>query len=51
MKMVARKPQEILAHEIKRIKNEKAADMMIGKWVKCDQCKEIIYKSNRIFQR
>lgn len=28
----------------KRIKNEKAADMMIGKWVKCDNCKEIIYK-------
>lgn len=27
-----------------RIKNEKAADMMIGKWVKCDNCKEIIYK-------
>lgn len=28
----------------KRIKNKKAADMMIGKWVKCDNCKEIIYK-------
>ena len=25
-------------------KNVKAADMMIGKWVKCDSCKEIIYK-------
>lgn len=24
--------------------NKKAADMMIGKWVKCDTCKEIIYK-------
>mgnify|MGYP002543677284 CR=1 FL=1 len=32
------------AEEEKRIKNEKAADMMIGKWVKCDNCKEIIYK-------
>ena len=25
-------------------RNNKAADMMIGKWVKCDNCKEIIYK-------
>ena len=25
-------------------KNEKAFDMMIGKWVKCDDCGEIIYK-------
>lgn len=25
-------------------RNEKAADMMIGKWVKCEKCKEIIYK-------
>ena len=28
----------------KIIKNEKASDMMIGKWVKCDNCKEILYK-------
>jgi acetyl-CoA carboxylase carboxyl transferase subunit beta len=28
----------------KRIKNEKASDMLIGKWVKCDNCKEILYK-------
>lgn len=28
----------------KSVKNEKASDMMIGKWVKCDKCKEIIYK-------
>ena len=25
-------------------KNEKAADMLVGKWVKCDNCKEILYK-------
>lgn len=31
--------------EVKR-KNEKAEDMMIGKWVKCDNCKEIIYKED-----
>lgn len=25
-------------------KNTKASDMLIGKWVKCDECKEILYK-------
>ena len=30
--------------EEKRVKNERASDMMIGKWVKCDNCKEILYK-------
>lgn len=30
----------------KSIKNEKASDMMIGKWVKCDNCKEILYKDD-----
>ena len=30
--------------EEKSIKNEKASDMLIGKWAKCDKCKEIIYK-------
>ena len=30
--------------EEKSVKNEKASDMMIGKWVKCDNCKEILYK-------
>ena len=28
------------------VKNTKAADMLIGKWVKCDQCKEILYKED-----
>lgn len=28
----------------KRVKNEKASDMLIGKWIKCDNCKEILYK-------
>ena len=28
----------------KIVKNEKASDRMIGKWVKCDNCKEILYK-------
>ena len=29
-----------------RVKNEKASDMLIGKWVKCDNCKEILYKDD-----
>ena len=32
--------------EEKSIKNEKASDMMMGKWVKCDKCKEILYKED-----
>lgn len=42
--MIIDKVKKINKEEAKRIKNEKAADMMIGKWVKCDSCKEIIYK-------
>lgn len=30
----------------KRVKNEKASDMLIGKWIKCDNCKEILYKED-----
>ena len=26
------------------VKNEEASNMLIGKWVKCDNCKEILYK-------
>ena len=29
-----------------RTKNKTASDKMIGKWVKCDLCKEIIYKED-----
>lgn len=42
--MIIDKVKKINEKEEKRVKNEKAADMMIGKWVKCDNCKEIIYK-------
>ena len=28
------------------IKNEKASDMLVGKWVKCDNCNEILYKED-----
>ena len=27
-------------------KNEKASDMLVGKWVKCDNCNEILYKED-----
>lgn len=27
-------------------KNEKASEMLIGKWVKCEACKEILYKED-----
>ncbi len=44
--MVIDKVKKVNEKEEKRIKNEKASDMMIGKWVKCDKCKEIIYKED-----
>ena len=44
--MVIDKITKVNKKEEKRIKNEKASDMMIGKWVKCDNCKEIIYKED-----
>lgn len=44
--MVIDKVKKVNEVEEKRVKNEKAADMMIGKWVKCDNCKEIIYKED-----
>ena len=42
--MIIDKVKKVNKEETVRTKNEKAADMMIGKWVKCDSCKEIIYK-------
>ena len=27
-------------------KNTKASDMLVGKWLKCDNCKEILYKED-----
>ncbi len=44
--MVIDKVKKLNDKEEKRVKNEKASDMMIGKWVKCDKCKEIIYKDD-----
>ena len=42
--MVIDKVKKVNKEEENIKRNEKAADMMIGKWVKCDSCKEIIYK-------
>ena len=44
--MVIDKVKKVNEKEEKRVKNEKASDMMIGKWVKCDNCKEILYKDD-----
>ena len=43
--MVIDKVKKVNKQE-KSIKNEKASDMLIGKWVKCDNCKEILYKED-----
>ena len=42
--MIIDKVKKISSKEDCIVKNKKASDMMIGKWVKCDNCKEIIYK-------
>ena len=33
-------------NDVKPQRNTKAADMLVGKWVKCDACKEILYKDD-----
>ncbi len=42
--MVIDKVKKLNEIETKPHKNTKASDMLVGKWVKCDKCKEIIYK-------
>ena len=44
--MVIDKVKKVNCEEKETKRNKKAADMMIGKWVKCDRCKEIIYKED-----
>ncbi len=44
--MVIDKLKKINKEKDTRVKNEKASDKMIGKWVKCDLCKEILYKED-----
>ena len=45
-KLIIDKVRKVNEKEETRTRNIKAADMMIGKWGKCDQCKEIIYKDD-----
>ena len=42
--LIIDKVKKVNSQEDVRVKNKSAADKMIGKWVKCDNCKEIIYK-------
>ena len=42
--MIKDKVKKINEEEKVKKRNEKASDRMIGKWVKCDNCKEILYK-------
>lgn len=42
--MLIDKVKKVNQSEETRRKNEEVADRMIGKWVKCEKCKEIIYK-------
>lgn len=44
--MIIDKIREANQKETIRTKNEKASDKMIGKWVKCENCKDIIYKED-----
>ena len=40
--LIIDKVKKINEQETKRVKNEKASDMMIGKWVKCDKFTKMI---------
>lgn len=42
--MIVDKIKKINQVEKENTKNVKASDMLVGKWVKCDSCKEILYK-------
>ena len=42
--MIIDKVKKLKEKETNPQKNEKAGDMLIGKWVKCEKCKEILYK-------
>ncbi len=42
--MVIDKIRKINNNSEEIVKNQDASDMLIGKWMKCDNCKEILYK-------
>ena len=37
---------KIKKREIKSIRPNNKVDIQVGKWVKCDKCKEIVYKDH-----
>lgn len=44
--MIIDKIRKVNSEEMTRVANTKASDMMVGKWIKCDNCKEILYKDD-----
>lgn len=44
--MVVDKIRKVSNLDNKGNKNTKASDMLVGKWVKCEACKEILYKED-----
>ena len=44
--MIIEKIKKIHSQEDNISKNTKASDMLVGKWVKCDNCKEILYRED-----
>jgi len=44
--MIVDKIRKVSNSNSKANKNTKASDMLIGKWVKCESCKEILYKEH-----
>ena len=44
--MIIDKVKKLNGEEKVKTRNEQASDRMIGKWVKCDNCKEILYKED-----
>ncbi len=44
--MIIDRIRKINTDKVKTEKNSKASDMLVGKWVKCDNCKEILYKDD-----
>lgn len=44
--MVIDKIKKVNQNTVESEKNTKASDMLVGKWIKCDECKEILYKDD-----
>lgn len=44
--MIIDKIKKLNQNIVESEKNTKASDMLIGKWIKCEDCKEILYKDD-----